>query len=498
MNYRSNLKEVIILFILTSVICCFVSINFSCRLTPKKSVAINGSIAVLPFININNDPGQEYFSDGLTEGIINSLENLKNMKVCAMSSSNKFSGKDVSITDAAKKLNVGNILEGSVQRQGDKVLITVQLFNASDSTNILSEHYDENMNDIFALQDKIAKAIAEKLEVTDVNSKSHITQKKTSNAGAYELYLRGRSFLNLGKPPDLKKAIDLFQQAITLDTLFARAYSGLADSYNALGYSSFIPPREAFPKGLEAATRAIQLDSTLAEPHASIGFYKFYYDWDWAAAEQEFRIAISLNPNYALAYKWYGYYLTAMERYDEADIILNKAAELDPLSVPIRTDIGFSLYYRRDYDEAIKKLQAALQMNPRYPLAHIWLGRSYQAKKMYPQAIDEFKNALSDAPNWPIGLSQIGNAYGVSGDKINGQRILDTLISLTQKQFISGYGMALVYQGLNENDQTLQWLNTAYQERSNWLVWVKSDPRWNPIRTDKRFIQLVTNVGLPQ
>ncbi len=494
-------KNIIISLIVIAVIIIGYFILFHLKSGSKKinsQTQTEHSIAVLPFVNVSNDPGQEYFSDGLTEGIVNSLGHWKDLKVCAMSSSLKFSGKDVSIKDVAKKLNVGIIMEGTVQRQQDKVFITVQLFNATDSVIILSEHYDENMSDIFALEDKIASAVAEKLKVTGVNNSSYLTAKNTANAGAYELYLKGRSFLNLGNPPNLKKAIELFQQAIALDSRFARAYSGLADSYNAMGYSSFISPKEAFPKALEAATKAIQLDSTLAEPHASIGFCKFYYDWDWAAAEQEFRIAISLNPNYALAYKWYGYYLTAMERYDEADIILNKAAGLDPLSVPIRTDIGFSLYYRRNYDEAIKKLQEALQMNPKYPLAHLWLGRSYQAKKMYPQAIDEFKSALLVTPNWPVGLAQIGNVYGVSGNKMEGQRTLDTLLSISVKQFVTAYGMALVYVGLNRNDQALQWLNTAYQERSNWLVWVKSDPRWNPIRQDKRFIRLASNVGLPQ
>jgi len=462
-------------------------------------VRVDQSIAVLPFDNMSNEPGQEYFSDGLTEGILNSIAHLKDLKVASRTSSFKFKGKDVDIKEVGKKLGVRTILEGSVQQHDDRVRITVQLINVEDGFHFWSEQYDEKMDDIFAVQDKIANAIAEKLEITLLGNKPIVVAKRpTPGKEAYKLYLKGRSFWNLGTPPDLKKAIDFFQQAIALDPLFARAYSGVADCYNTLGYGSHLAPKEAAPKAKQAATKALELDSTLAEPHASLGFYRFYYDWDWAAAEEEFRIAIALNPNYEIGYKWYGYYLTAMRRYDEAGIILKKAAELDPLSVPISTDMGFSLYYEGDYDQAIKKLQASLQMNPRYPLAHIWLGRSYQAKQMYSEAIAEYKSALENTPDWPVGLAQIGNVYGVSGKKAEGQIILDTLNAVAKRKFVTSYGMALVYAGLDEKEKAFQWLNKAIEERSNWLVWLKTDPRWIPIRTDKRFAQLVNSVGLPQ
>lgn len=457
------------------------------------------SIAVLPFVNMSNEPGQEYFSDGLTDGILNSIAQLRNLKVSARTSSFKFRGKDADIKEIGEKLNVRTVLEGSVQMHNDSVRIIVQLINVEDESHFWSEQYDEKMDDIFAVQDKIANAIAEKLKITILQNKPRVAAKKSvTNKQAYDLYLKGRSFWNLGTPPDLKKAIDFFQQAITLDPFFARAYSGVADCYNALGYGSHLAPKEAAPKAKEAAMKALELDSTLAEPHASLGFCKFYFDWDWAAAEDEFRIALALNPNYELGYKWYGYYLTAMERYDEANIILKKAGELDPLSVPISTDMGFSLYYKGDYDHAIKKLQASVQMNPKFPFAHLWLGRTYQAKKMYPEAIAEYKRALENIPDWPVGLSQIGNAYGVSGKKAEGQIILDTLNAVAKRKFVTSYGMALVYAGLDEKEKTFQWLNKAIEERSNWLVWLKTDPRWISIQTDKRFSQLVNSVGLPQ
>ena len=498
--FKMKKNSIAFLIVVTALIVVYFILSNSKSGLKKnnENVKVDQSIAVLPFVNMSNEPGQEYFGDGLTDGILNSIAHLKGLKVSARTSSFKFRGKEVDIKEVGKKLGVRTILEGSYQRQGDRVRITAQLINVEDEFHFWSEQYDERMDDIFALQDKIAYAIAEKLEITLSEKKPVVTRKPSTNKEAYELYLKGRYSLNLGTPPELKKAIGFFQQAITFDAFFAKAYSGIADCYNALGYASNFAPKEAFPKAKEYAIKALQLDSTLAEPHASLGFYRFYYEWDWDAAEEEFRIAIALNPNYELGYKWYGYYLTAMERFDEANIILQKAANLDPLSVPISTDMGFSLYYKGDYDSAIKKLRASLQMNPKFPLAHIWLGRSYQAKQMYSEAIAEYKAALEVTPDWPVGLAQIGNVYGVSGNKIEAQKILDTLSLLSSKKFVTSYGMALVYLGLGKNEQAFLWLNKAYDERSHWLVWLKGDPRWIPIRSDKKFSRLVNNVGLPE
>ena len=262
----------------------------------------------------------------------------------ARTSSFQFKKKNFDIKEVGKKLGVRTILEGSVQIDGDRVIITANLVNVKDSVSLWSGKYDENMDNIFALQDKIVNAIAEKLEITLLQNESNTEAKKPTSIEAYQLYLKGRSFWNLRTPPDLKKAIDFFHQAIASDSSFAPAYAGLADCYNALGYGSFLAPAEAFPKAFEAATKADALDSTLAESHASLGFYKFYYGWDWAAAEQEYRTAIAFNPNYELAYDWYGYYLTAMERYDEAKVILEKAKELDPLSAPIAYRYGLQYF----------------------------------------------------------------------------------------------------------------------------------------------------------
>jgi adenylate cyclase len=485
--------------VLTVVVAGFFLVQkFKNRDSKNTDTVAGKSIAVLPFVNLGNEPDQEYFSDGLAEGILYSLAQVKGLKVCASSSSFQLQGKGIDIKQAGIRLGVQTVLEGSFQLAGNRVRITVQLINAKDGFHFWSEQYDENIDDVFALQDKIAQAVARKLEISFSENEDPVAAKKSSISKIpYQLYLQGRSYWNLGTPQNLTKAIDFFERAIQLDTLFAQAYSGVADCYTALGYGSFLAPKDAFPKALTAATKALALQPTLAEPHASLGFYKFYFEWDWAAAEQEFRIAISLNPNYEIAYDYYGYYLTAMKRYDEAKVILQKAAALDPLSVHISTDMGFSFYYSGDYDLATKKLQSTLLMDPKYMLAHLWLGRTYQAKKIYPEAINEYKTALAAAVNWPVALAAIGNVYGISGDKQAAQRVLDTLSALSARKYVTSYGVALVYAGLDQKDQAFSSLNKAFEERSNWLVWLKTDPRLASLRLDKRYAQLVNNIGLP-
>ncbi|MBS1934374.1 MAG: tetratricopeptide repeat protein [Bacteroidetes bacterium] len=454
------------------------------------------SIAVIPFLSLSNDTSQEYFCDGLSEGIINSLSHLQGLKVSARYSVFKFRNKSIDIKEVGKELGVQLLLEGSIQKQAGRVRVNSSLINVEDGFNLWSEQFDEDANDAFIIQDKISNAIAEKLQVTVLHN-SQNESKKSPGIEAYELYLKGRSFWNKRTPPNLKKAIEYFNQAIATDSNYALAFSGIADCYTALGYGSFIAPAEAFPKALQAAVKALQLDSTLAAPHASIGYYRFYYDWDWAAAEQEFRKAIALNPNYELAYDWYGYYLTAMKRYDEAAAVLQKAAELDPLSAPIATDIGFSLYYSGNYDAAIKQLNTSIKMDQKLSLTHLWLGRSFEAQRKYPEAIAEYQDALAGNPNWPVALAAIGHVYGEAGEKLQAKKILDSMMSLSSHQFVTSYGIALVYAGLNDS-HAFQWLENAYNERSNWLVWLKTDPRWGSFNQDKRFAELINKVGLPQ
>jgi tetratricopeptide (TPR) repeat protein len=262
-----------------------------------------------------------------------------------------------------------------------------------------------------------------------------------------------------------------------------------------LGYG-FLAPKDAAPKAKAAALKALQIDSSLAEPHASLGYIKLYYDWDFPGAEQEFKKAISLNPNYEVAYDWYGLYLTAMGRNEDARKIIEKAAQIDPLSAVISTDMGFNLYYGKNFDKAVQSLKSTIELNPRFLAAHLWLGRTYQAMKKYDEALEEYQVAQTIFPNWVPIVAGMGNIYGIAGQKAEAEKTLDSLHQMSSKKYVTPYGVALVYAGLGETDKVFEYLEKAYDDRSNWLIWLNLDPRWDSVRSDKRFIELVRKVGL--
>jgi adenylate cyclase len=294
----------------------------------------------------------------------------------------------------------------------------------------------------------------------------------------------------------LKRAIEHFQQAIDLDENYALAWSGLADSYTTLGYLGSLAPRDCFPEAKIAALRALKLDKMLAEPHTSLAYAKFYYDWDWNGAESEFKEAIALNPNYATAHHWYSVFLTARQRHPDALAEIQRAQELDD-SLIIATDIGFESFYSGRYNEAIKQLQSVLAMKQDFPLASLWLGRTYQEKKRYEEAVAEYQKAEAILQGFVPAKAAIGNAYGVWGKKAQAQRVLDELDELAKEgSYVTPYGIALVYAGLGEKDKAFAALEEARRHRSHWLVWLKLDRRWVDLHTDPRFAELVQLIGL--
>lgn len=451
------------------------------------------SVAIIPFKTTSQIPGQEFLIDGFTEGIRNSLASQEGIKVSARESSFKFRG-DVNLKDIGSSLGVQAVIDGLIKIEGERIEVIVKIMNVDDAMQLWSHQYEGRMADILDLQNKIANSISAELASTTQSVVAH----KTTSREAYESYLRGRYHWNLRTLNDLNKGIEEFSVAIEKDPAFGAAYAGLADCYTALGYQSQLAPRDVFPKAFAAATKALQLDSTLAEAHATLGFYKFYHEWDWLEAEQEFRKALSLNPNHELVYDWYGYFLTAMQRYDEAQVVFGKAASLDPLSVSIGTDGGFGLYYSKQYDQAAQALMSAIKMNPKFPIAHLWLGRVYQAKEMYDQSIDEYKKMLEGTPLWAVAYAQIGNAYAVSGREAEARAILDSLNSFSKSKYVTSYGVALIYVGLGEKEKAYQWLDKAIEERSHWLVWLGTDPRWAALKSDPKFLKLLAEVGVPE
>ena len=458
----------------------------------------NKSIAVLPFVNSTGDSANAYFCDGVTESVIAELNRISDLQVSPRTTTTyafKKQGKDIKLT--GKELNAGSILRGQVRQSGHTLIMKVDLVEVSSGKTIWSNNYDQDIKDIFSIQSEIAESVAEQLNAVLTNEeKNNLVKRPTQNLEAFNLYMRGRYYYSLRKDSALRLAIQEFNQAIKLDPLFARAYSGMADSYSALGYISYELPSNAFLKAEAAALKALVLDSTLADPHNSLGYIRFYYYWNWDQAELEFRKASELNPGYALAYDAYAYLLTARERFPEAKMAMDKALQLDPLSPQINTDKGFTLFYMRDYDQAIRVLQNALVLEPKNPLAHIWLGRAYQEKKMYSEAIAEYEKTLTFIKDWPVALAAIGYVYGITGRTQNAQNMLNRLKAVADTRYVTPYGIALVYASMNELDKTFEFLGKAFEERSNWMVWLKQDPRWVLIKNDPRYQDLMSRVGL--
>ena len=328
------------------------------------------------------------------------------------------------------------------------------------------------------------------------SERSH--QAVTKNADAYRAYLQGRHEWNQRSEESLKRAIESFQRAVYIDPQFAAAYSGLADCYAALGYLSYVAPSEAFPDAKQHAKKAVELDATLAEPHASLGLVMLYYEWDWPGADAAFRQAIALNPDYAPTHQWYSIYLMAAGKEEEAFREIQFARQRDPLSVPVNSDLGFQHYYAGQYDEAMKQLTFVLEMNPEFPPAHLWLGRTLQELGRFDEALAEFRQVESVLHEWTVSIAARGFVAAVAGRTTEAEAILAALQRLGNRKFVTSYGVALVHAGLGQNDAAFSRLNDAFVERSHWLVWLRLDPRWNRLRSDPRFAELVARMQFPQ
>jgi TolB-like protein/DNA-binding winged helix-turn-helix (wHTH) protein/Tfp pilus assembly protein PilF len=468
------------------------------RILGKSKPATIHSLAVLPLENFSGDPKEDYFADAMTDELTTNMAKVSSLAIIGRTSVMRYKGTRKSIPEIAHELNVDALVEGSVVRDGNNVRITAQLIDGATGHHLWADDFLGSQRDILQLQKEVSLKIVQEIRATITpDEKIRLTNVGAVDPKAYDAYLRGRSYWNQRTEAGLSKAIDQFNAAIQADPNYGAAYSGLADSYTALGYFSYLSPNDTFPRAKAAADKALELDPSLAEAHATLGYYNLYYAWDWTVAEKEFRQAIALNPNYATGRDWYSYYLTAVGRPDEAMAQIRQAQKLDPLSPVINTDVGFQFYYNKHYDEAIQQLLKTLQSDPKFPLAHLWLGRAYQQKGMYEQAIAEYRQTDAAWPGWVVTLAAIGNMEGVAGKKSDARDMLTTLKTLSQREYVTPYGIALIYSSLGEKDQAFTFLEKAVQDRGHWLVWLRLDPRWDPIRTDPRFKELVHRIGFP-
>ena len=454
------------------------------------------SIAVLPFANKSDDPNAEYLSDGISESLINSLSQLPGLRVIARSSTFKYKGKDVDPQEVANALGVEAVLTGRVLQRGDGLIINVELVNASDKTQMWGEQYDRKMSDLLAIQREIAHEIVEKLKLKVSGEGKGPAKHYTESNEAYQLYLKGRFYWNKRTAEALKKSIEYFNQAIDKDPRFALAYAGLADCY--VVPANRLPPREAMPKAKEAAMRAVELDDTLAEAHASLARVFAAYDWDWTSAEKEYKRAIELNPRYAVAHQWYGGYLAVMGHSDEAIAERKRAVELEPLSPIINFELGLAFYYARDYDHAIEQFQKTLELDQNFPAAHNFLPAAYEQKGMYNEALAEFKKAipLTRGSEWTLSRAGLGYLYAVTGKKSEARTVLNELKQASKQEYVPGTSIAFIYAGLGEKDQAFAWLDKGYEQRVFQLQWIKLEPRWDSLRSDPRFRDLLRRLGL--
>ncbi|SRR6266404_1499385 len=458
--------------------------------------APRGSLAVLPFKPLGPDGDDEYLGLGIADALITRLSNVRQILVRPTSSIFKYAGSRQDPVIAGRELKVDSVVEGSVQVSGDRIRVTVQLVSIADEASLWAEQLDVKFTDIFAVEDSISQRVVEALTLKLTGEEQKLLSKHhTENTEAYQVYLRGRYFLNKRTTRCIKKAAEYFQQAIQIDPSYALAYAGLADSLTLLVTWEPLPPLEGFPKAQSAAARALEIDPTLAEAHASMG-HLLLHTWHWEDAESAFRNAIDLNPGYASAHQWYSEYLAAMGRFDEAVAEIRRAQELDPLSPNQNSDVGWVLYYARRYDEAIDQLRHAVEMDPEFLQAHVLLGQAYTQKAMYEEAIAEFDRAMDLSGKGRLSILLVGHAYAVSGRTREALAAIDKLNALSKERYFSPYRVALIHAGLGDNDQAFEWLERGYQKRDAWLIWLKVDPALDRLRSDQRFPDLLRRVGL--
>jgi TolB-like protein/DNA-binding winged helix-turn-helix (wHTH) protein len=461
------------------------------------------TLAVLPFDNLSGDADQEYLSDGLTEEMVTQLGRLEpdRLRVLARSSTWKYKRADRDIGRLRRELGADYVLEGSLRRAGERVRVTAHLVRADDQSQVWAETYERDFRDVLIVQSEVAEAVARTIAVTlTPEAQARLARARPVRPEAYQDYLRGRFFWNRRTEAALKQALGYFQKAVAADPGYARAYSGLADSYLSLGASSIVgglPPRQAMPEAKAAALRALQIDGTLAEAHTSLAMIDLLYDWDLAACEKEFRRAIELDPNYTTAHHWYSHCLLPLGRIEESLAESKRALELEPLQLNVGNHLGWHYLYARQYDQAIDQFRKTLELDPTFPQGQRYAAWAYLQKGMHPEAIAALRSALHSLKRDPEIEGELGHALAVAGRRAEALAMLEDLGHLSATRYVSPYSVALVHVGLGHRDQALAWLDKAYAERSDYMPYLKLEPMLDGLRSDHRFVALVGRVGLP-
>jgi TolB-like protein/DNA-binding winged helix-turn-helix (wHTH) protein/Flp pilus assembly protein TadD len=457
------------------------------------------SLAVLPFESLSSDASQDYFADGMTDELISDLGQISALRVISRTSVMGYKRARKSLPQIARELNVDAVVEGTVLRSGDQVRITAQLIEASADKHIWSQSYEGELQDTLALQNKVARAIADQIRISlNPQEQAALKNAKVVNPEAYVSYLKGRYFWNKRTADSLKVALAYFNQAIEEDPKYAQAYSGLADTYALLGDWQYavMTPKEALPKAKAAAIKALELDSALGEAHNSLAFCLDGFDWDFESAGKEFLRAIELNPGYATAHHWYAWHLALLHRYDEAIAEMRKAENLDPLSLVINADLAELLVLAHSYDESILQSRKTIEMDPNFGLAHNHLAQAYLRKQMNDEAVAELQKAAQLSGGSPTCIANLARAYVASGKTSQAEKLLSELKKRSNPSHSFASEIAVIYVALGDTDQAIAWLKIGYEERFNPGVLLR--PGFDPLRSDPRFQDLVRRIGLPR
>ena len=468
------------------------------RILHRKSIQVRTpelapihSLAVLPFHSLGTNSSYKYLELGMADAVITKLANTGKIIVRPTSAIQQYAGTQLTPQAVGREQGVDAVLDGRIQRDGNRVRVTVQLIRVRDGVQLWADTFDRQFTDIFSLEDALSEMAAQSIRLQLSGEETRrFTKRSTENPEAYEAYMKGRYFWNKRTEAGLRKGLDYFRQAIKLDPGFADAYVGVADSYATLGLYSVLPPKQAFPAAKDASTRALEMDDNLAAGHATLGFIYFYYDWNVSASGDEFRRALAENPHYAMAHSWYGECLAAEGRYSEAIAEAQRALQDDPLSLIVGSNAGWTFALAGRHDQAVETLKKAIEIDPNFPRTHFRLGEVYEQRSQYAMAIPEFEKAVNLSGGDPYYEGSLGHAYGAAGKWDQARRVLQKLHTHVANQYVPPYALGLVYIGIGDKDQAFLWLNKAAEDRSTSMVFLRSDPELTSLHSDPRFAQL--------
>jgi eukaryotic-like serine/threonine-protein kinase len=465
------------------------------------------SIAILPFVNASGNADMDYLGDGITESLINSLSQIPNLAVISRNAVFRYKGRVTDAQEIGRSLNVKAVLTGRVAQRGDGLSISAELVDVRNNRQLWGDQFNRKLNDLQAVQEEIATEISGKLQFRLTGEeKQRLAKRYTQNAEAYQLYLKGRYYWNKKTADGFNRGIEYFQKAIELDPNYAPAYAGIATSYTNLANYNFalLAPKDAWPKAKAAATRAIEIDDTLAAGHAALALVEYQWEWDWPTAEKEFQRALTIDPGSPSTYEpspastnhWYSHFLMTMKRTQESFRTGRQALALDPIDLANNAHQGWYYLWTREYDRAIDPLKKAIELDPTFPVPQWYLGLAFEQTRSYDEAIAQLQNCVRITNGWPSMMALLGHAYAVAGRRAEAQTTLDQLSALSSQRYVPSYSVAAIYAALGQTDQAFTWLERAYDEHDSWMDYLGLDPRLDGLRSDARFADLLRRMKL--